>query len=113
MKKLIAMFVLAIAMTTLSVPAFAEDHAEVAVKNLKSGADDLGKGFRDTPDVVHEELAKAHGMPDEAFRLANAGVISGRRTIHHIGAGVIELLTFWIPKKQPLVTENRVNTDIK
>jgi hypothetical protein len=39
------------------------------------------------------------------------GVIGTRRAIHRAGAGAIDLLTFWIPKKQPLVSPEKARLE--
>ena len=105
MKKLSAL-VLALFITAMAVPAFADD-GDQQVKNLKTGGQNLTAGWVEIPDSMHAEAAKGKNDGEQLVGVAAGGAIGVRKTIHRLGAGVIDVLTFWIPKKQPLVNPEK------
>lgn len=87
-----------------SVPAFADDDSGAAqVKNVKSGTRNISTGWVEVLDHTHAEAAKGKTTGEQLTGVVAGGAIGVRRTIHRVGAGAIDLLTFWIPKKQPLI----------
>ena len=113
MKKSIALSMLMfLASTTL--PAFADGAAgssiatgEDQVKNIQSGSRNFAGGWVDAMDSTHEEAAKGKDAAEQITGVVAGGAIGVRRTIHRMGAGAIDLLTFWIPKKQPLINPEK------
>ena len=113
MKKLIALSMLMfLAGTTL--PAFADGAAgsnvatgEEQVKNVQTGSRNLVGGWVDAMDSTHEEASKGKDAAEQITGVVAGGAIGVRRTIHRMGAGAIDLLTFWIPKKQPLINPEK------
>ena len=101
MKKLSALM-LALFIAMLAVPVFA-DSGDEQVKNLKTGGQNVSAGWVEVPDSIHAEAAKGKNEGEQIVGLAAGTAIGVRKTIHRMGAGVIDVLTFWIPKKQPLV----------
>jgi hypothetical protein len=113
-KKLIALSMLVfLAGTTL--PAFADGAAagsnvatgDEQVKNVQSGSRNFVGGWVDAMDSTHEEASKGKDAPEQITGVVAGGAIGVRRTIHRLGAGAIDLLTFWIPKKQPLINPEK------
>ena len=115
MKKLIALSMLVFLAGT-ALPAFADGAAttnsnvatgEEQVKNVQSGSRNLVGGWVDAMDSTHEEASKGKDAPEQITGVVAGGAIGVRRTIHRMGAGAIDLLTFWIPKKQPLISPEK------
>ncbi len=89
-----------------SVPAFADgDTGADQVKNVKSGTRNVSTGWVEVLDNTHAEAAKGKSTGEQLTGVVAGGAIGVRRTIHRLGAGVIDLVTFWIPKKQPLIAQ--------
>ena len=118
MKKLIALSLLTLfALST--VPAFADGSAsssagltgEEQVKNLQTGGRNAGAGWVEVLDRTHEEAAKGKNTGEHLTGVVAGGAIGVRKTIHRMGAGAIDLLTFWIPKKQPLVNPEKARLE--
>lgn len=55
-------------------------------------------------DGTAGEAAKGKTTGEHLTGVAAGSIVGVRKGIHRVGAGAIDLLTFWIPKKQPLVT---------
>jgi putative exosortase-associated protein (TIGR04073 family) len=94
-------FSLMLVVACAAVPAFADSSEQV--KNVQSGTRNLGTGWVEVMDNAHNEAAKGKGAGEHVTGVVAGGAIGVRRAIHRAGAGAIDLLTFWIPKKQPLV----------
>ena len=114
MKKLIALSLLMfLAISTL--PAFADGSASTGivangdeqVKNVQTGSQNVGTGWVEIMDRTHEEASKGKNTGENLTGVVAGGAIGVRKTIHRMGAGAIDLLTFWIPKKQPLVSPEK------
>lgn len=101
MKKSIALAIMML-VAAGSVPALADTGAE-QVKNVKSGTRNVSTGWVEILDHTHAEAAKGKTTGEQLTGVVAGGAIGVRRTIHRVGAGAIDLLTFWIPKKQPLI----------
>lgn len=71
--------------------------------NLGIGGRNIGGAWVDGMDAIHEETAKGKNMPEHMTGLVAGTAIGTRRVIHRMGAGLIDVLTFWIPKKKPLI----------
>lgn len=111
MKKSVAFALLLFALA-MNVPAFADD-ATVAndgqeqVKNVRVGSRNVSTGWVEVLDSTHAEAAKGKGAGEQLTGVVAGGAIGIRRALHRTGAGVIDLITFWIPKKQPLVSPEK------
>ncbi len=107
MKKAIALSMLMF-LCASTVPAFADGGAGLAgddqLKNLQTGSRNTATGWVEVMDKTHEEASKGKGVGEHLTGTVAGGAIGVRRAIHRIGGGAIDLLTFWIPKKQPLVS---------
>ena len=112
MKKLSAL-VLALFITVMAIPAFADggNNGEEQVKNLKVGSRNTTAGWVEIMDNTHAEAAKGKNEGEQLTGLVAGGAIGVRKTIHRLGAGAIDLLTFWIPKKQPLVNPEKARLE--
>ena len=110
MKKLMAL-VLMLALAGV-VPAYAAatDNAD-ASKNVTVGSRNATTGWVEVLDSTHAEAAKGKGAGEQITGVVAGGAIGIRKTIHRIGAGAIDLLTFWIPKKQPLVSPEKARLE--
>ena len=117
MKKLIALSLLMfLSITTL--PAFADGQASTAgltgeeqVKNVQTGSRNVSTGWVEVLDRTHEEASKGKNTGEHLTGVVAGGAIGVRKTIHRIGGGAIDLLTFWIPKKQPLVNPEKARLE--
>ncbi len=114
MKKLIALAVLGFLAATTAAPAFADSGStpgDDQVKNVQVGSRNVGAGWVEVLDSTHAEAAKGKGMGEQLTGVVAGGAIGARRTIHRVGAGAIDLITFWIPKKQPLVSPEKARLE--
>ncbi len=106
------------------VPAFADSGASAAsttsmsmddgqsqVKNLKTGARNTSTGWVEILDHTHAEAAKGKSTHEQLTGVVAGGAIGVRRAIHRTGAGIIDLITFWIPKKQPLINPEKARLE--
>ena len=114
MKKLIAVALLAFS-TTMAIPAFADSASTVTsedqAKNIKAGGRNVTTGWVEVLDSTHAEAAKGKTPGDQLTGVVAGGAIGVRKTIHRMGAGAIDLLTFWIPKKQPLINPEKARLE--
>lgn len=95
-----------------SAPAFADaDGGQAQVKNVQSGARNASTGWVEILDATHAEASKGKNTGENLTGVVAGGAIGVRRTIHRMGAGAIDLLTFWIPKKQPLVSPEKARLE--
>ena len=108
-KKLLTFVSLFAIIATLGVPAFAEETEQV--KNVKSGVRNASTGWVEVLDSAHAEAAKGKSAGEQVTGVAVGGVVGVRKAIHRMGAGAIDLLTFWIPKKQPLITPEKARLE--
>ena len=118
MKKLIALAVLMFVAASFGVPAFADSAAmdaneegQAQVKNVQVGSRNAATGWVEIMDHTHAEAAKGKSTGEQLTGVVAGGAIGIRRAIHRTGAGVIDLITFWIPKKQPLVTPEKARLE--
>ena len=110
MKKLIAIALLMFVTALLGVPAFADTESapgQEQVKNVKVGSRNVSTGWVEVLDSTHAEASKGKTAGEQLTGVVAGGAIGVRKAVHRIGAGAIDLLTFWIPKKQPLVTPEK------
>ena len=99
-----------------TVPVFADGGSsgvtgEDQVHNLRSGGRNAATGWVEVMDKTHEEAAKGKGTGEQLTGVVAGGAIGVRKAIHRIGGGAIDLLTFWIPKKQPLVNPEKARLE--
>ncbi len=112
MKKSIALSLLVFLATT-TLPAFADGESgsgltgQEQVKNVRTGSHNVATGWVEILDKTHEEAAKGKNTGEQLTGVVAGGAIGVRSAIHRIGGGAIDLLTFWIPKKQPLVNPEK------
>lgn len=116
MKKLIALSLMMV-LAASAMPAFADEGAqagitgEAQVKNVQTGSRNLGTGWVEVMDRTHEEASKGKNTGEHLTGVVAGGAIGVRKTIHRMGAGAIDLLTFWIPKKQPLINPEKARLE--
>lgn len=97
---------------TVAAPVYADGEANAnngqeQIRNVQVGSRNVGTGWVEVLDATHTEAAKGKGTGEQLTGVVAGGAIGVRRTIHRVGAGAIDLLTFWIPKKQPLVNPEK------
>lgn len=114
MKKLVAFFLLVLTGVVFGAPVYADTAAagdgqpgQDQVKNLQVGSRNAATGWVEVLDHTHAEAAKGKSTGEQLTGVVAGGAIGVRKGIHRIGAGAIDLLTFWIPKKQPLVNPEK------
>ena len=113
MKKSICLMLLVMVAFT-AAPAFADsgmDNGQAHVKNVQSGSRNASTGWVEMLDSTHAEAAKGKGTGEQLTGVVAGGAIGVRKSIHRIGAGAIDLLTFWIPKKQPLINPEKARLE--
>ena len=92
----------------LGLPAFAGTGeggpGQDQVHNIKIGSKNAASGWTEYMDYTAQEAAKGKTTGEQLTGVVAGSAIGVRKGIHRIGAGAIDLLTFWIPKKQPLIT---------
>lgn len=113
MKKLIALSLVVLAAAVYTVPAMADTgiSGQEQVKNVQTGSRNVSTGWVEVLDNTHTEAAKGKSTGEQLTGVVAGGAIGVRRTIHRMGAGAIDLLTFWIPKKQPLVNPEKARLE--
>lgn len=114
MKKVIALSMLVFVAGT-TVPAYAGGDVSLSgddqVKNLQTGSRNAATGWVEVLDRTHEEASKGKNTGEHLTGVVAGGAIGVRKAIHRIGGGAIDLLTFWIPKKQPLVNPEKARLE--
>ena len=127
MKKLIALALLMFVAVAMGVPAYADagaaktevttsaatavDNGQEQVKNVQTGSRNTSTGWVEVLDATHAEAAKGKSSGEQITGVVAGGAIGIRKAIHRTGAGVIDLITFWIPKKQPLVNPEKARLE--
>lgn len=112
MKKLVVGAVIVMVACVFGAPAFADAGAgNDQVKNVQTGTRNVSTGWLEVLDSTHAEAAKGKTAGEQMTGIVAGGAIGVRRTIHRVGAGAIDLLTFWIPKKQPLITPEKARLE--
>lgn len=111
MKKSMSLMLLVMVALTAG-PAFADtattpDNGQPQVKNVQSGVRNASTGWVEVLDSTHAEASKGKNTAENLTGVVAGGAIGIRKGIHRIGAGAIDLLTFWIPKKQPLISPEK------
>jgi hypothetical protein len=108
MKKFFAAALVAGVAATSAAPVFAveQNTGDERVESVKRGAHNTNWAWTEVVDNAGKEAGKmkANDPIDQSVGVAAGSVIGVRKGIHRFGAGAIDLLTFWIPKKQSLVT---------
>lgn len=107
-KLLVITLVLALGLG-VAMPVFAANVAsgEEAVENIQKGAHNMDWGWVEVMDHTGQEAAKGTNAGEHLAGVVAGSAIGVRKGIHRIGAGAIDLLTFWIPKKEPLITPEK------
>ncbi|OGW91008.1 MAG: hypothetical protein A3D28_01935 [Omnitrophica bacterium RIFCSPHIGHO2_02_FULL_63_14] len=113
MKKFVAVVLFLVLALTPSLPAFADSQADAneQVKNVQVGSRNVGTGWVEILDATHEEASKGKGTGEHLTGVVAGGAVGVRRAIHRVGAGAIDILTFWIPKKQPLINPEKARLE--
>ncbi len=109
MKNFIAIALLLAVVACAGAPVWASDTSSGpvgsdGVKNLTVGSKNAVSGWQEYMDYTAQEAAKGKNDAERMTGVLAGSAIGIRKGIHRMGAGAIDLLTFWIPKKQPLVT---------
>ena len=94
-------------MSFVSIPAFANVNTDNMGENISKGSNDIGTGAHSLMDGPHQEASKGRNTGEHLTGLVAGGAVGARSALHQAGAGVINILTFWIPKKQPLINPGR------
>lgn len=114
MKKLMALFVLVLVSAMVVAPAFADDASNTGadqVKNVKVGSRNASTGWVEMLDSTHAEASKGKNVAEQMTGLVAGTAVGLQKTAHRMGAGAIDLITFWIPKKQPLVSPEKARLE--
>ncbi len=117
MKKSVALALLLFVAVAMGIPAFADDASMSAndgkaqVKNVQVGSRNVGTGWVEVLDSTHAEASKGKSTGEQLTGVVAGGAIGARRALHRTGAGVIDLITFWIPKKQPLINPEKARLE--
>jgi hypothetical protein len=112
MKKFFSLFVVVLVALVMIVPAFAATEftdGHEAQENLNRGSQEFSRGATSVPQYMGQEASKGTNVQEHLLGTTAGGVIGVRKGIHRIGAGAIDILTFWIPKKTPLIDPNEAS----
>lgn len=108
MKKFFAAAMVAGLAVAIAAPVFAveQNTGDERVETVKRGAHNTNWAWTEVVDNAGKEAGKmeANNPVDQSVGVAAGSVIGVRKGIHRFGAGAIDLMTFWIPKKQSLIT---------
>ena len=108
MKKFFAAAMVAGFAAAIAAPVFAveQNTGDERVETVKRGAHNTNWAWTEVMDGAGKEAgkAKANDAADQSLGVAAGSVIGVRKGIHRFGAGAIDLITFWIPKKASLIT---------
>ena len=74
-----------------------------AAENLNRGAQHVDWAWTEVMQHGAEEAGKGTTADQHLIGAAAGSIIGARAGLHRIGAGAIDLLTFWIPKTEPLI----------
>ena len=113
MKKFLAFTLMLMYSSTVVLAAFAQEASngggefDESLSNLKRGGHNVKWGWVEIMDHTGQEAAKGNSTGEHITGVIAGSAIGVRKGIHRIGAGAIDLLTFWIPKKQPLITPEK------
>lgn len=110
MKKLIAVMVVMVMTLGMGLVCYAADNVATSqeqTKNINVGATNPSAGWVEVIDNTGIEAAKGKNPGDHVTGVIAGGTVGAAKTIHRLGAGVIDLATFWIPKKQPLINPEK------
>lgn len=114
-KKLIVLSLMII-LASSTMPVFADEQASSAstglagedqMHNIQTGGRNAATGWVEVMDRTHEEASKGKNTGENLTGVVAGGAVGVRKAIHRVGAGAIDLLTFWIPKKQPLISPEK------
>lgn len=109
MRKLVTVMVLVLAVMSVGGLSYADDanslNETTSFKNLQSGQRNISTGLVNVMDGTSTEMAKAKNPGEQVTGFIAGTAIATQKTVHQFGAGVIDVLTFWIPKKEPLIKE--------
>ena len=119
MRRLFISFALLLfVVTVITALAFADSgssagssNGQEQVKNVQVGSRNAATGWVEVLDSTHAEAAKGKSTGEQLTGVVAGGAIGARRAIHRVGAGAIDLLTFWIPKKQPLINPEKARLE--
>lgn len=78
-------------------------NGEEVAENTNRGAQQIGWSGSEVMRNAGIEAGKGKNAAEHVTGTFAGSVIGVRKGIHHIGAGAIDLLTFWIPKKKSLI----------
>ncbi|MFT5206561.1 MAG: hypothetical protein ACI9CF_000300 [Candidatus Omnitrophota bacterium] len=92
-------------MITAPVMAVEVTNAEQAADNINRGVKNVDWAWTEVMQHSGQEASKATGAADQLTAVFAGGVIGARAGIHRLGAGAIDLLTFWIPKTESFDNE--------
>jgi len=110
MKKSVAVAIMLALVVSMGGPVFAQSMEEPGspqIKNIKTGVTNVESGWVEYMDRTGQEAAKGRTTGEQLVGVVAGSAIGIRKGIHRIGAGAIDLLTFWIPKKRPLITPEK------
>ncbi|MBI3252219.1 MAG: hypothetical protein HYZ52_02715 [Candidatus Omnitrophica bacterium] len=106
MKKLITAIVTMGVGLAMGIFAYAgDDLIKTTQDNVNSGINSVNSRPQDMMDSIHTEASKGKGVGEQVMGIGVGGMVGTRNAIHKLGAGAIDVLTFWIPKKEPLIKE--------
>lgn len=108
MKRLLTTAVTIFAVLALAVPAHAVKIAtgEEAHNNAQRGISNVDWSWTEIMQHSGQEASKFNTAGEQVLGAFVGGIIGVRHGIHRLGAGAIDLLTFWIPKDGTLVKDD-------
>ncbi len=93
------------------IPVFAEttatDNGATQVKNVQTGARNASAGWVEIFDGVATAQGQSKNTAEKFTGFISGAGIGARKALHRTSAGIIDLCTFWIPKKDPILSQNK------
>lgn len=87
------------------------DRGEAQIKNVQTGARNLSTGWTEIFDGVAATEGQAKNTGEKVTAvIAGVGIGTGK-ALRKTGAGIVDLGTFWMPKRDPLLNPTKAKDD--
>ena len=108
MKRWTSLAVIMTAIGWMAMPVFGEistkDDGNTQIKNVQIGARNASSGWVDIFDSVYTAENSSKNTAEKVTGFVAGTGIGVRKTLHRTASGLMDLCTFWIAKKEPLMT---------
>lgn len=84
-----------------------KDNGDAQIKNVQTGARNSTTGWVEIFDSVAAAEGKSKNTAEKFTGFIAGTGIGARKALHKTSAGLIDLGTFWMPKKEPLLNPKK------